>query len=317
MEHVPTWSPCWLVGKRHVITAELTKMLSLLVIISVLWQNVCFKKMGMKSSSSCCSSKDWGRSAASAGEAASSYRVSSHECCQDPDTGQNPWNVPTPQEARSQACRTTKGAALFRGCLDASVCPRMLLPAGDVGLHCSWSLSLLHFSLDSSQVGNIYPPVADFLQQGVVLPSEDCKAVDLVWKQGLQEALKGNKAKMLISYTAASEAALNQPAPGMHGRRGSGEGQAQLCCPQAAEALCHCGKVTMAQAGQWKPLVPCCEASAPGWALTSSLCSARSAHPEAEPPGSSAAGGRRRRGNTSPLHRKKQGQLAEGWEAVM
>lgn len=36
MEHVPTWSPCWLVGKRHVITAELTKMLSLLVIISVL-----------------------------------------------------------------------------------------------------------------------------------------------------------------------------------------------------------------------------------------------------------------------------------------
>lgn len=36
MEHVATWSPCWLAGKRLVIIAELTKMLSLLVIISVL-----------------------------------------------------------------------------------------------------------------------------------------------------------------------------------------------------------------------------------------------------------------------------------------
>lgn len=36
MELVPTRSPCWLVGERHVIIAKLTKMLSLLVIISVL-----------------------------------------------------------------------------------------------------------------------------------------------------------------------------------------------------------------------------------------------------------------------------------------
>lgn len=32
---------------------------------------------------------------------------------------------------------------------------------------------------------NIYPSMADFLQQGVVLLSEDRKAENLVWKQGL------------------------------------------------------------------------------------------------------------------------------------
>lgn len=64
--------------------------------------------------------------------------------------------------------------------------------------------------------------MADFLQQGVVLLSEDCKAENLVWKQGLvfTASAKGKQGQDNNVLHLPVKPLSHQPALGMHGRRG-------------------------------------------------------------------------------------------------
>lgn len=90
-----------------------------------------------------------------------------------------------------------------------------------------------------------------------------------------------------------------QPALGRDGRRGlclwGGTGTVVLSTGSWDSGSLWGGVHGTGRAGT-ATLVACCETSAPGWALTSGHCSARSTYHEAEPSGSSAAGGRRKRG---------------------